>query len=828
MIKDFITNYFKEKLSAKTNMVIYDADRFYHNLVLELASESIKVFDATENVVTVRENALRFWVESFESSTKQRIIVYVPFGKPIEEEEKVKDPFIIFGMGGSIFPDEASDNYHQLCLAALPEKRDKVEALFAQELSPSFDTIDALVDGNTYPKLKSLLNASSDTEILLSFLNPTDEQKEVLNTDKSWTSEFRLFLKTSLGVVSKARNYDSIQKDIWRIVLFSEFVYDLPIEIPASLSEVVRVKESAKALVSQVCHQLRNHKNAEEIYVHHANFVSTELKLAELFKSEKDLGEVNTFSFEDSTFFNQFANALLADNIAEASRIADRCERSIWASYDDERRSSWQIAKHILLLLDAVKQNKACFKDAKSLQQLVKLYADKMYEVDTLHRELEKEVQQVVVLSETLKRVCGYARKNYFDFVEGVQNKFQKFITNDGLDSLSITRNIDVFDKHITPLFKSGKKTVYILADAMRYELAQELSERLTRAKFACEIEPALAYIPTITKYGMAALMPNASKALNLKTKEANLLPFMDEAAIAQRKDRVRYTEDLFGDRIAWTKTEDVIKGDFDAEKELLFVTSTEVDEAGENMPDNAQLIIEQAVIKILKTCSVLRDSGYQEFVLVADHGFVLKDNFKAGDSTNKPIGDWVLRKTRCLAGKGDSNDEHIALSAYDLGIKSDVNQFLFLKNYTTYEKGKKFYHEGISLQEAITPLLKFRGEELKQSKDIQVNLSYKGKDRGYITTRRPKLELASFGETLFGDPIDLLIEAFNQETKVGEVALSDNVNSTTRYVEIVPGQSLKTTLIMDEDYEGDFKILAKDPSTGVILAEINLSTDYL
>lgn len=828
MIEQYITNYLKEKLNNKGSLVIYDPDSFFHDLVAGMASDDLKVFDTTENVVTVREEALKLWTDTLNINKNQGMLVYVPFAKPIDEDDKVKDPFIIFSAGGSVFPDEATDSYKNLCLAALPEKTEKINALFEQEKYPSFDTINALVDGNLYPKLKSLLNVSSDTEILLAFLNPTEEQKKILASDKTWSNEFRLYLKTALGISTKARNLDSLQKDIWRTVLFSEFVYDLPFEIPAKLSEVQKVKPSAAALVNQACKQLRNHKDAEEVYVHHAKAISKELKLPELFKSEDDLGKINTFAFEDSTFFNQFASALINNDLKKAGSIVKRCTQSIWATYDDERRGSWNIANQVVQLLYEIKKQKELLKKSDSLQKLVEVYADKMYQVDGLLRHFEKEVQDVVVLNKTLKQVCDYARKNYFSFVEDVQGRFIEHIQSDGLSSLTIKRNTEVFDSVIAPKIKSGKKTVYILADAMRYELAHELSERLKRANFVCEMQPTLAYIPTVTKYGMAALLPEASKKLKLKTVDGNLLPFFDDKQIDQRKDRIKYTESLYGDQIAWVKTEDVIKGSFDKEKELLFVTTTEVDEAGENMPDSAQMRIAEVIVRVLKSCVVLKEAGFKEFVLVADHGFVLKDSFQPGDNTSRPIGDWVLRKTRSVAGKGDSNDDHIALTAEEIGVKADVDRFLFLKGYTTYDKGKKYFHEGISLQEVINPLLTFKPEQVKESNDIQVNLSYKGKDSGFITTRRPKLELATFGETLFGDPIDILIEAYSGNKLVGEAASSSEVNSTTKYVEVIPGQSLRITLAMDDDYEGEFKVIAKDPATGVILSEINLETDYL
>ena len=38
----------------------------------------------------------------------------------------------------------------------------------------------------------------------------------------------------------------------------------------------------------------------------------------------------------------------------------------------------------------------------------------------------------------------------------------------------------------------------------------------------------------------------------------------------------------------------------------------------------------------------------------------------------------------------------------------------------------------------------------------------------------------------------------------------------------------MKFSLAMDEDFEGNFIVYAKSPSTGLILSELKLTTDYM
>ena len=827
MIKEYIQKHFEKKLDTGSGLVIYDPNLFFKDIVIDLESSKVKVFDASENVITARENALEYWVNEMPKNKEAKIVVYVPFKSKQDADDLTFDPFIIFSSGGRVFPDEAADQYKNLCIAALPEKEAKIEEFFKEEDFPSFDSIDALEGGNTYPKLKSGLNASSSAEILIAMLVPSETQLNFLKSDRTWGKDLKAFSKNVLRVTLQKQKFESVSEELWNLVLYSEFVHDLPIDLPKQLKDVPVTQANSSQLIQDVCSQLRKRKDVEEIYVEQAKRVSEELSLPKLFAKESNLGAINTFAFEDTTFFNAFKDKLISGELSAAESILNQSIDSIWSTYDDERRSSWLIGRKALAIKRLIEKLSAASKNHTDINSIVEWYANEVYELDTLHRELDKNVAELISISPLLKEVHKFAVDAYLAFTESIQKSFLESVEKEGLSPLSIQRNIELFDKRVEPFVKSGKKTVYFLADALRYELASQLKSRLERASFDAELEPSLAFSPTVTKYAMAALMPKADSNLSLKLKGKKLEPFLLDVESASRDARMKYALNILGDKASWAWEKDVLSDKYE-KSDLLFVTTTEIDQAGESSPDNAQLLIEQALMKILKVSSKLRDEGYEEFVLAADHGFVLIDEFKAGNKSEKPAGEWSLQKSRCLAGKGASNSDHIELSASDLGVNSEVEQFLFLKNYATYERGKQFFHEGISLQEIITPCLTYRPQKSKAKEEIQVNLTYKGKTTGVITTLRPSLELATFGQSLFGDLIDIQIEAISRDKIVGHPAPSESVNSTTGYVEIEQGASMKFSLAMDENFEGDFTVYAKSPATGLILSELKLTTDYM
>src|SRR5699024_9100508 len=65
------------------------------------------------------------------------------------------------------------------------------------------------------------------------------------------------------------------------------------------------------------------------------------------------------------------------------------------------------------------------------------------------------------------------------------------------------------YREHVSSRVSKGERIFVIISDAMRYEIATELVERLnTETIGSTSIEPMLGIVPSITKLGMASLLP--------------------------------------------------------------------------------------------------------------------------------------------------------------------------------------------------------------------------------------------------------------------------------------------------------------------------------
>jgi len=823
MIQEFIIKYLKSKLKDYPSLVIYDAGHLYARLLPELIDDNTEVFDISKSILSVREDALDYFSTVIPANKSARMVLYVPYSPPETKQEKIDDPFFIFTLGGRYFPFDANDKYISLCKTCFKDKEQQIDQLFENGV-PEFTTIDTLGGGNSWAKLQTLTGGKSEKEIIKAIMAPSDIQRENLKKDKTWFKEYKELVKT-LGLKANERSFEEISYELWRFILFSEFVFDLPIDLPVSLKLVTTSKPAAKQLVLEICKSLRNNKTCEDIYVEMAEKVANELALPSIFKNENNLGDIITFSFEDNTYFFHFASLLLSGKPDEAYSIVSKSKENFWLNHDEERKRYWKVAE---LGLQIIQLTKNTVSNAASLKALVDSYTSELYKIDQLQRKFEKEFMEVLQPNDVLLQLIKLVRTAYNTFTEKIQKKYQQLFSEENWPVAGVQSNTEVFTKLIQPLLKSNTKTAYLLIDALRLELGKELEEQLEK-HFNIQLIPSCAYIPTVTKYGMAALLPEAEKQLHLENYESSLEAYMDDKLLLNLTHRKEYLKEKLGTRCEIVTMDKLLSSSTIEAVDLLIITTNEIDNAGENLASNSLHAMHQAVQNLVKAIYLLSMNGFDKLVIATDHGFVLHPVFQPGDSVSKPAGEWIMSKPRSLAGQGAIPENALGFTAQQIGIRSAVKDFLFLKGFAVFEKNTTYFHQGLSLQENIVPVLILSKLKIKKEDHVVINVTYKGKDSGIITSRRPSFEVATFIEGKIGfEPIVIRMEAIAKDQIVGLPSSDEKVNETTKLIEILPGQSYKIAMDMDMDFDGDFEVRITDPVSNKLYSSIMINTDYV
>lgn len=836
-IREFLRGHFQKRLEKSGCMVFYDPEERYREVVQDLEEPGCRVIDGSRSTILSREQAMEDWRLLAESSDQlQSMVIYLPIAKPRTEVERQRDPYQALAIGGCEFPDDDGDSYQALCRKAKPDFQQQVDQLF-EAGTPDFDTVDAIDSGTNWPKLRSLLKTESATEIVVALLSPTQAQRKALDEDDAWPAEFKDFARTALGLKlrTKSRKWQPIQQELARYVLFSEFVLDLPVDLPSELKDVPCAEATRSDLIGKICDTLRTSQNHQNAYIEMANKAASELNLESHCKHIKDFGKSDTFSFEERTFLLQFIAAAEEGDLERAREISAYRMNSIWAR-EAERQLLWTLSERALELSSQAEKLKSEWKKhAGSLTALFSCYTERLRHLDTLHRVFEQAVDDAYGELGEVADFVEKARQRYLKLAEEVQNQFVSLIEKEGWPPAGCIRQTQVFGKLLAPGLEERQRIALILVDALRFELAVELQSRLAE-DYPIEIHAAAAQLPTITMVGMAALMPEAEGNLQLVRKNEDLIPMIKDREIKNPADRFKAIQSLYGDRCAMMDLDQFLKKkklQFSETVQLLILKTQDIDDLGTHLAQDAARFIPSVLKRIPAAIGKLKQLGFQQVILAADHGFILLDEQAAGDVVPKPAGDWVQVKGRYLLGSGSGGMGSVAFEVEHVGIKGEVDTLVVPKSFGTFSRTSPYFHGGLSLQECVIPVLCIQTKTKTSAggRPAKLRISYKGGTTDAITTRRPMVEIVLFQEQtdfLGAKSLEFQLEAYARGKVIGEAASCSHLDPSTNFIRIQLGQAIKVPLRMDDDFEGAFEVRAIDPKTQANHATLKLKTNYV
>jgi hypothetical protein len=836
-IQDYIKSRLIKRLKKLNVLVVYDPHQRYRELCLEMASDSLQIIDASASSIESRFAALRGLREMAAANALIKgLMIYVPTAKPVNDEQKQKDPFAIYMECGAVFPEDDGDEFFNICLRAKSDYATEIRRIFDANSSPSFATIDAVGGGLDWPQLRAALQVESSPEILAALLAPKTDQLEALKNQEGWGNEAKDFLRRvlSMEVKTRAKSWNALADELWRYVLFSEFYFDLPEALPQALAGVPRALKEAEQVIVDVCEHLRNDLRTQSIYIERAEAIETELNLPELCRDIEDLGSKDTFQFEERTFLRQAIESLLQDEADKTRQVIGRHINSVWLG-KGESRIQWSLIQAALSLIESCDDYGRQLPDySRTQESLLDFYTGSLREVDRLHREFEQAIGDSLDPHGVLGNVIAQARTKYRRLSEMVQALFVKHLESAGWPPAGRLANADVYDRFAGERVKErGRKVAYFMVDALRYELGVAL-EKLISEDGQVELHAAYAQLPTITPVGMASLLPEAKANLSLENVSGTLTPKLADAVIANVNQRMDVFRKRFGDRFGQMTLNDFVrkKVKLDPTVEFLVLRSTEIDSQLESNPETTLTLIPNILKSIRLALHRLRELGFQDAIIATDHGFFLNAQAEAGDVCVKPQGNWVINAhDRLMLGDGIADNHNFVMAAEKLDIRGSFAQAAGPKSMAPYRAGHLYFHGGASLAEAVVPVLLVRLESAAQFEKSQfkVEITYKNGAKK-ITTRLPVIEVALFTNDLFSQTteIEILLEAHDDKGNVvGEPRPGSDVNPATRTITLLPKTKKQIVMGMAHDFEGKFTVKALNPTTLAAYGSISLETDY-
>jgi hypothetical protein len=838
-IAEFIREHiFFPRLKVAGAFVVYDLAKRFRDVCMAMQSEHVRVVDVGSGSIECRRDALLALRQMTQPGNKlEGVLVYIPAAKPVTDEQRQKDPFSIYGQCGAAFPNDDGDDYLNICLKAKPDFSTDIRRLFAgTPEGPSFAAIDAVGGGMNWPQLRSCLKVDSGREILLALLEPSDAQAAALRSDEGWVAEVKDFLSATLGMSLKTRGktWAAISEEIWRFVLFSEFVFDLPEDLPEALRNVPRASVDAQPVVEGVCEALRSSNKSRARYIEKAEEIEGVLRLPEVCSSISDLGERDTFPFEERTFLRAAIRGVIESDLDLTRTLLSRRKNSVWLG-KGENRAQWDLVRASLELVSTCGDlDRELLARARTQESLIDFYISRLRDVDRLQREFEQAASDAVGPQDDMTALIDFARAGYRKLSEKVQALFMRHLETSGWPPQGRLANTAVFDQFVTEQLRdAGRKIAYLMVDALRYELGVELERQLAEDG-PVKLHAAYAQLPTITLVGMASLLPDAAAKFSLALENENLVPKIGDLPIGNVPQRMDYLRNKYGDRFHEMTLGDFLKTNAPvrAAVDLLVLRSTEIDSMLENNPEDTLGLIPKTLRQIRSALNKLRGMGFGEAVIVTDHGFFLNAHAEAGDVCSKPAGDWkICAHDRVLMGEGGADTNNLVMDAGKLGIRGSFGKIAMPRSMAPYRAGHLYFHGGASLTEAVVPVLVAQLKPIAPATGprFKVELTYRNGAKR-ITTRIPVVDVTLVYDDLFvqGVNLEVVVEAQDALGRVvGEARPGPDVNPATRTVVLHTAQPRSIALKMDPEFEGKFKIMVLNPATLSAYVTLSLETDY-
>lgn len=479
-------------------------------------------------------------------------------------------------------------------------------------------------------------------------------------------------------------------------------------------------------------------EDAKDIY-EIAAYVENELKLPQRFIKLQvaDLVETEVFPCVNEVILVKLMTEI-SDHIIDVDTITQTVEKRRTCVWYDDVKNYYEGILQVAKMQAFFKEHSAGFHTVEPAK-VWKEYTTEYYIMDTYYREFHKSY------SESLKNYHEELSDLFTHVMEKVEGLYTTWflgqLGNNWSDAcadnlreygrvLEVPQQTDFYRRQVAA---SDSKVYVIISDAMRYEVAAALAEQLQRETQAkVDLKSMQGIFPTITKFGMAALLPHKELSVELKSGKTERLAVLADGQSTEAPNRDKLLKAADPASVA-LKYKDII-GMKRADRQALikgmnvvYIYHDTIDEAG-HLESSIFTACDTAIEELKNMVRIIANEwGGANIIITSDHGFLythspLSEDDKV-DKTTESDQDVEIGRRYAIMQKG-------AQPQYLLPVK-------FLGGNTAYDVyapresirikmkggGLNFVHGGISLQEMVVPVIEYHFLR-NQSKEYKKNKS--------------------------------------------------------------------------------------------------------
>lgn len=322
-------------------------------------------------------------------------------------------------------------------------------------------------------------------------------------------------------------------------------------------------------------------------------------------------------------------------------------------------------------------------------------------------------------LFDTVQKVKRCLDQNYSKLCNRINLEWTKCLKETGgIGEVHLLRQYNFYDEKIKSV---QKKVAVIVSDALRYEVAQELIGELAKSRHIASLKPAIAMLPSETKYCKPSLLPHRELKLYGKDEVQDMA--VDDHILDTTQKRSEHLQ-VYRDGAVCVPFETVAEYNQEKNREifkhpLVYIFHDVIDKTGHD--GNAKQIVNScrdAINELKKMIPKIHASyNVTEVYITSDHGFLFNDIMFADKDKHKIEEDCLERSTRYYLTK--SKDEVSGVVKFPLGEVSgmvNVDDVMVAvpmgtNRFAAPSGGYMFTHGGAALQELIIPIITSRQE---------------------------------------------------------------------------------------------------------------------
>ena len=369
---------------------------------------------------------------------------------------------------------------------------------------------------------------------------------------------------------------------------------------------------------------------------------------------------------------------------------------------------------------------------------LWKAYTDEYYKMDHYYRQFhtaftKSRKETATALEDLYKAVADYVENLYKNWYLAKLGTCWTSLISEELEKSALLPGIpqqsEFYKTYVRPIANGASRVYVIISDALRYEVAADLTGQLIReTKGSAEITALQATFPSVTKSGMAALLPH--RVLEL-TQDGKIL--CDGNGVDSTAEREKQLQSYHPGSVAMTYKNLLAMTKDQRQKavsdaNVVYIYHNTIDAMGDKVVTEDEVFgaCEDAIAELKNLVRIITNTMNGTNILItADHGFLY--SYKPLDESDKGeksflSGDIIELDRRYVIARGDTTAEHM-LKIPLTHLNNDLMGFA-PKDHIRMKKqggGMNYVHGGISLQESVVPVIEFKNMRASSKNFVDV-----------------------------------------------------------------------------------------------------------